>query len=344
MLIIPARKITREFPTNYIPGELDFCKAEFTYDTKDIRLLSYTNVIVDHYGRLFNSKMQVVTESLILPHIFKPIPLIRRLKIAYTKKKRRLPKSGRYLLCFDEWSTAHYHWFVDFLPRLLAVSSRLSGYTLLLPDTPYVRRVGVESLNLLQLFPANIEWIAPGERIQCDQLDLVTHSVLTGRCHDDLIPEIRKRLETTLNLDASQNKRQYISRAGAAYRKVLNEKEVTALFKSYGFGIIAYEDMSLKEQIIETYHSSMLASIHGAGLTNALFMKEGGSVLEFRRDKIYHNQCFWHLSAALKHKYYYQFGEPDRDVAIEGPHACNLTMPIHLLELTIEQMIKNAAR
>lgn len=344
MLIIPARKIIREFPANYISGELDFCKEEFIYDTKDVHLLSYKNVIVDHYGRLFNSSMKVVTESLILPYIFKPDPLIQRLKIAYTKKKRRLPKSGKYLLCYDEWSAAHYHWFADFLPRLLAVSSRLADYTLLLPDIPYVRKIGLESLNLLQLFPANIEWITPGERIRCDQLDLVTHTVLTGRSHDDLIQEIRRRLEATLNLNASQNKRQYISRARASYRKVLNEKEVTDLFKSYGFEIITYEDMSLKEQIAATYHSSILAGIHGAGLTNALFMKKGGSVLEFRRDKIYHNQCFWHLSAALKHKFYYQFGEPDRDAPIEGPHACNLTMPIPKLASTIEQMMKDVAR
>jgi len=122
---------------------------------------------------------------------------------------------------------------------------------------------------------------------------------------------------------------------------VLNEDEVVAVLKQYNFDVVAFEGLSIDEQMQLANSASIMVAIHGAGLANAIFMQSNTAVLEFRRDKVYHNQCYWHLSSSVGQKFYYLFGQPDSDNVIEGLDACNLTIPIKQLQLTIAQMIKD---
>ena len=85
----------------------------------------------------------------------------------------------------------------------------------------------------------------------------------------------------------------------------MNESEVKALFVSKGYEIISFEGLSLEDQISICSKTKTMASIHGAGLTNMIFMPEGSNILEFRRSKKFVNQCYWHLAGALNHQYYY---------------------------------------
>ncbi|MBK7706923.1 MAG: glycosyltransferase family 61 protein [Acidobacteria bacterium] len=124
----------------------------------------------------------------------------------------------------------------------------------------------------------------------------------------------------------------YISRAKARVRYVLNEAELASLLKNNGFEILFGEDLSLAEQIEVFGKCSTLMGIHGAGLTNCIFMKPGGNVVELRkREK---NYGYWHLADSLGHKYYYYNGVPDSDASLIG-HGCNLTISAADLESQI---------
>ena len=342
MLLYPSELINRQLPENYIEGELDFCKAEYSYHTNNVEVLTFKNGYVNFSGNLYNSKYKLVEESLVAPSIFRNRGWFRYLKKVIIKPKRQLLQNEKYLLAFDEWSNNHYHWINDFLPRLTLLADELHNYILLLPDEPYIKKVGIKLLDYHNLKPRSIEWIGAGKFVKAPDLTLITSVVGSGRIHDGLLKQVQNRLSNTLlSNDTPATRRIYISRSKAINRKVLNEEQVISLLKEYDFEVVNFEDLSIEQQIKLASSTSIMIALHGAGLTNAIFMPKGTAVLEFRRDKVYHNQCYWHLSAASGKKFYYLFGQPDSDNAIEGAPGCNLTIPIEKLKVTVEQIIKD---
>src|SRR5258706_7249041 len=154
-----------------------------------------------------------------------------------------------------------------------------------------------------------------------------------GQTHDRIMKEINEVFVG--NKTAGQDKI-YISREKARIRKVVNEAELTPLLADHGFQILYGEDFTLREQIDIFAKCSTLMGIHGAGLTNCIFMKPGGNVIELRkREK---NYGYWHLADSLDHKYYYYHGEPDSEASLIG-RGCNLTIPVKNFEAEILSQI-----
>ena len=326
-------------PENYVAGELDFCSQEFSYDTYDIKLVALKDCIVNKRGFIYEqSKFKMNKISLLDEKHYTDFFSVRHyLKKVLFKSKRTLSKQ-KYLLSFDDWSGDHYHWFCDTLTRLFAIQDKVKDYILLLPDSPYIRDVGLKSLDFFGLKPASIEFIKDTELVSIPNLSIVTHTCLTGYINDKIMHDMKAYISSKINYNLIPEKKLYITRDKARYRKILNETAVQNIVKDFGYEITRFEDLSWHEQIAQAASASSIVSIHGAGLVNMMFMRPEGSILEFRRTKIYHNQCFWHLSKALQLKYYYLFGIPDNDnLVIEG-NGCNLTVNEDLLIQTLSKM------
>ncbi|RFZ90395.1 glycosyltransferase family 61 protein [Mucilaginibacter conchicola] len=329
MIIQPPLQINRAFPENYTEGELDFCKGEFTYQTEQLEILSLDKVFVDFNGRVYNRDFKVEERSLIEGQPFKRSGFLSRLKKLYLKNKRNLSQGDTYLHCFNAWSSNHYHWIVDFLPKLTLVIDELPNYVLLLPDSDYARQTGAKLLETFNLKPKRIEWIKPKQFVAAHNLKFIPPIVATGKTHDELMLKLRSRLRFD---NPNPQERIYVTRRKAASRKVLNEDKVIELLQRYNFKTIAFEELSIEEQVKTMANTKVMISIHGAGITNSIFMPPSGSIIEFRRNKVYHNQCYWHLAKAIQLNYYYLFGAPDGEGVIEGPQGVNLTIPLDKLE------------
>jgi hypothetical protein len=337
--ILDSYTIERKMPENYVEGELDFCRKEFSYKTYDVQLLELKNCVINKKGFVYEQdKFMLNKLSLLDEKRYTQFLNVKHyIKKVLIKKKRALG-SGKYLLAFDEWTNEHYHWFCDLLPRLFAVKEIIKDYILILPDSNYSRNIGLQSLDFFELRPAGIEFIKDHELVKVKNLALVTHTCLTGYINDKIIQDMKHFINSKLDFTNATNKI-YVTRDKARYRKVLNETEIWDVVKGNDYEIVRYEDMSWKDQILKAASSQSIVSMHGAGLVNVFYMPNNGSVLEFRRDKIYHNQCFWHLSAALKLNYYYLLGTPDRDdLVLEGGDCCNLTINPELLDKTLKLM------
>lgn len=91
----------------------------------------------------------------------------------------------------------------------------------------------------------------------------------------------------------------YISRKLAGKRKAHNELAVELLMRKYGFEIVYAEKISLKAQMKLMSETQILVSLHGATLTNMLFMQEGQQVVELGNHGDSKTQCYFNLAAAL---------------------------------------------
>ncbi|MCB0501088.1 MAG: glycosyltransferase family 61 protein, partial [Bacteroidetes bacterium] len=92
----------------------------------------------------------------------------------------------------------------------------------------------------------------------------------------------------------------------------------------HGFEIIHAENYSLKEQIEIMNNTSVLMSVHGAGLTNMLFMPSGGKIIELRLAGDNHNNCYFSLASDLELDYYYLQCQPNN--ITEDQHTADLKL------------------
>lgn len=324
--------IVRSAPANLIAGDAFLFEDAYDYSILDtfLRPLGRARVSADSVaykgGRLL---AETVVASEQVPY-YRWKHLVKKL---VTGRKVALDPHKKYLLVTDAWSAGHFHWFMEVLPKLMLIEESASEFVLLLPDTPYVRKIGVESLELLGIRFADIAWMRENEFYKAPDLYYITRIAAPGQVNDDLMKELNRRFRGDRS---TGKKRYYISRSDARIRKLLNEEELEPILKAYGFETVRPEHVSLREQIDMFAECETLIGIHGAGLTNCLFMPAGGNVVELGKREP--NYGYWHLADSVGHKYYYYHGIPDSDSSLIGT-GCNLTVPIGDFENQILELI-----
>lgn len=221
------------------------------------------------------------------------------LRLWAQSKRVRLPAGPVYLSVHNSYS-GYYHWLVESLPRLLEAQQQLPAFTLLLPaayqTTFYeatLRLLGVASVQRLQ------------ERHLYGVPDLALPYAQEGMGSYDpaKLQQVKTALLQAVPAPTGPPRRLYISRRRAARRKVLNEAAVEQVLAGYGFESVCFEDYSLEEQLRLCAGAEALVGIHGAGLTNMLFLPAGALVVELRKHDNGQNYFFTSLAAALGHRY-----------------------------------------
>lgn len=222
---------------------------------------------------------------------------------------RRRPTNEQYDVAVSlagPWSDQFFHWFVEYLPRLLAVET-------------YADQL---SLNPVYLVPSNRpDWLSrslelfeiPGDRIvswsggraAVKQLllpslwrDTESTASPRGYVHSPRgIREVSNRLRKGVPEGAARDEvgtRLYISRSGAPTRDVVNESELQPIFDEYGFDVIHPETWSLDEQVATFANADVIAGPHGGGLTNAMYASDPTVMEIFGRRQ---NPCYYALFA-----------------------------------------------
>lgn len=232
-------------------------------------------------------------------------------RVAPVKRTRLLKRLPRLLLpartldqglwITHEWGQAYYHWFADVLCRLEAVHGVVDkAVPVLLPAHyaryPYI----VESLQMLGCTPF---YYHPSGRVVVKDLFLPSFAAPMGLFYREIVCRLRDRLA---HKPAQPSHRKiFISRAKARVRRILHEGAVQDLLKTHGYETHYMEDYTLAQQIALMAETRALVGLHGAGLTNMLFMQPGAQVLELRNAGDDHSNCFFNMASDLGHRYYY---------------------------------------
>jgi capsular polysaccharide biosynthesis protein len=223
----------------------------------------------------------------------------------------------------DAWSREYFHWLADVLPKLILVDSDLP---LLLPPGYLARDYIKQSLELMGIGFTEL----PKARARCPELQVITPVAPTGNFNPDVMTRLRNRLVAKNDDPASD--RVYISREKAPRRRITNEDALRATLESFGFTCVCMEDYPWQEQISIVSRASLLMGLHGAGLTNMLFMQPGSQIIELRRQGDGHNNCYFTLASAMSHDYYYQTCPGTTDNTFDADFAVDIAELRTLLE------------
>jgi capsular polysaccharide biosynthesis protein len=218
----------------------------------------------------------------------------------------------------------YFHWMTDALTRLIALEGEVENFPVLLPISyesyPYI----VESLKLLGY---EYVWYSPTKRVRIKELLLPSHTASPGNYNGTFLNKLRDRFLGALSKTKPYRKI-FISRSKATQRFISNEEEVISLLISFGFEIHVFEHYSLSKQVELMRDTQSLLGIHGAGLTNMLFMPSAGSVIELRNRGDQHNNCYFSMASELNHAYYYLQGDGDSE------QTASVNLHIDLIQLT----------
>lgn len=243
----------------------------------------------------------------------------------FRHKPLRIPRA-----CWisNQWSAGYFHWLTDALPRLLALRDRIGDMPVLLPERYANLGFVRESLTMLGV---NAFYFDPLRAYLVEELLLPSHIAPTGNYNAEIIRQLRSML--TPGLKPLPSRRVYISRKKARFRKILNEEALEKLLELFNFEIHCFEDYSFVQQIEIMNATQTLIGLHGAGLTNMMFMQQGTRVFELRNAFDISNNCYFSLASALDIAYYYQVNEGDSRETLKAGITIDLTRLRTNLEL-----------
>ncbi len=221
----------------------------------------------------------------------------------------------------------HSHWLTAHLPKLLLAKELGLLDQVLLP----LRLKPVQEVSL------RMAGIAPEGMLRYDETRPLVVSELTvigsDRFRPELLRSVREVMAPSLP-KAERNRRIYISRARARFRRLLNEDEIWPMLEARGFERTFMEDLNFEQQVELMRRTECLVAPHGAGLTNMMFCAEGTKVVEIASLN-FPNPNFYAVAAAMGHSYYLV---PAEDHGDRPPLEKDMSVPIQGLREVLDMV------
>lgn len=250
-----------------------------------IEIFRYRNVYVTNSGICFGRFARLLPGSFML---FKRIKKDQN-KIAlfnfFFRKRIILNPDRSYLVVHNQWSiNGYYHWLIDSMSRLWSMKQEFSNIYLLLPEKAKNITFIQEILSLIPQI--RIEYL-PEKRVgYVKSLIIPTHLPNWGLLEPSFLKEFREYIINHVSYSGSNFPFIYISRKKANRRKIINEEALFSKLSQLGFHEIILEDYTFQEQVDIFKNAKGVVSIHGAGLSNLIFMNKGTAVFEIIRKPI----------------------------------------------------------
>jgi hypothetical protein len=309
-MYFPESTVNIPLPANILSGEERFYNMNVEGVIRECSIKEFQRVWANWELVLWKNG-EMLTEGFAYPwlkeKLYGPLKPKAKFKIKNALRKPKTIKEP-VLWCLDGFSTGgYYHWITEILPRLWMAEAHIARSQFAIPDYFFTRwPFCKEFFELLGVH--NFLVLDARTKYLLEQLILPTRA--GNPFYQQPVPmkhSIEWLREAALQKSTRRlGERLYVSRAKARYRKVLNEEELLPVLKKYGFQIIYFEDYSLSDQISICQHTKVLMGLHGAGLTNMVFLPPEGKLIEIRPDNEYHMyNCFFTLTAHAVCEYNY---------------------------------------
>lgn len=223
----------------------------------------------------------------------------------------RIPKEKYYdktiAIIDTDGAYNYYHWIINILPKFYFVERSCIhiDYYVVSSDTPFQK----QSLEFMNIPP---EKIIPNTK----ELNIKAKYLLVSSFPGSpffLNKESLKYLRKKFHLPKTQNNRIFITRRFATNkRNIINEKELIASLRRYGFEVYELASMSFKAQVKLFACAEVILAPHCVGLTNMVFAPDKAKVIEIINPQ-YKKMCYWYLANFIGLDYYCVRGVPSKD-------------------------------
>lgn len=335
-------EVHRNYPINILEADKTLFSHEIIRRIPEPEMIFLSNFIIDGNGVFIACKslsIKVTEKNQVYSISWIKLILLSLKKLI----KFRISLLFKIKIWFtDGWSYGYFHWILDALPRLFSLLERNTNLGKIVYLPAYYENIDFIAPSLEAFGIGDVRYLKPKKYYIFRKVVFQTHLAPTGNYHEETIRKMKsKLLKSIVSADhCGAHDRIYISRKKASRRRIINEEELVPVLKKYKFKIVCFEDYSWEEQVMMCSKSNTIIGLHGAGLTNMLFMPEGSSVLELRKRDDSHNNCYFSLASALNHDYYYQLCEADQEDILEADFSVD---PV-LLGSNIEQIFAGISK
>jgi len=265
----------------------------------------------------------------------------------------------KYLLIHSKWFNYSF-WINSFLPRLVQAENAgiLNDVKLIVPEgwknIPYV-------WDSLEAFNISKEIIPADSHLFVDHLIMPETRKWTYSFNPQVIQNTSSKLIDyalkTTDAIRSNTKKIYLTRSQRGVRCAENEEAVLALVVKFGYTPISFEDFSIWQQVLIMQQATHFISIHGAGMSNLMFMPPNSAVLELINRPYAHAEYtfpFWTLANSVQVRYFMQlcdvvngkdaklsFGKKRAEEDVKYLVNENLIVDLCLLESNLQLMEQN---
>jgi len=321
-IVLQGQDIIRSFPKNISEKDIAYFESTIHGYAKETTIKVFKNVSINN--ELFikdmdASKFHILMESFgdkwqdkkYNNRIYQTKNFVKN----SLRKRRRLKE---VLWCFDQFSTGgFYHWITEICPRLWIANEHVESSIPLLVPQYFIDRWSFAH-SFLKPFKREIITFKESEVLYVDSLTFIGQTggflnfqPLSIRSSTQCLKDFYSKTNT---IHDENNLKIYISRNKSGRRTIINENEILPLLDQHGFKMVYTEDLSLEEQIQMFSRATHLLSIHGAGLSNLVFMPPKSKVIEIRHEEPHHVlNCFYTLAHTFDMEYYYVFGKNKGD-------------------------------
>jgi hypothetical protein len=199
-------------------------------------------------------------------------------------------------------STPYWHWLIEDLPITIKLIENNSACPLI------VSRKRPAYVNSFLSTTSN-PMIEVDRISRIEKLYTADKGNSSGWPHPADIDILKNYKPFKNSIENVSDRKIYVSRKHSK-RSPKNEHEVETLFAERGFEIHYFENINIFEQIKICSSAKILAGIHGAGLSNMIWMSKGAKVLDI------YNENYWtesfHRCASVCELQYLHFGYKGR--------------------------------
>lgn len=315
--------ITRKLPANIEKSDLELFEESLntSFYVLSPLILNQVSIIQD---TVFSPKDRKVYSNHTHTQGLSFLPIAKRFTYSALKKWRKIPHG---IWVKDEWSNNFFHWMTDCLPRIWQGLEFGISNTVILHDSFRHLSYVTESLELLAVQPV---YFTSRENLWVNKLVLTSRTSTFPNFNIPYTVKTRERM--AFSFSSPPSRKIYASRRYAKKRKSHNEVDVELLAIKKGYEVVYFEKLSLAEQIKMMAHTKVLVALHGAALTNMLFMQKNQKVVELRNIDDKKTNCYFNLASALGQQYFYTLNQGDSKNSIVSDFTINLKALEEILE------------
>ncbi|WP_263217556.1 glycosyltransferase 61 family protein [Pseudomonas atacamensis] len=263
------------------------------------------------------SRCNVVTANgqIVLDGVTHPAFYRSGLGDLYDKENVVLSRNGEYALVqwpnkqpqkiehglkmFGVQSGNYGHWFLEFLPRMLAFDSDFCDESFTIVVDANMPQSHLDSLSLLNSKKRPVVVLPANTTVDFSKLAMTPVpaffplDVEEGVAYDtvwpcDIFSQLKTKIVEGLHREgfvfSEKPTRLFLSRRGFSSRQLLNEIELEKMLHDFGFTTIYPETMSFSEQVDAFQSATIVVGSCSSALTNAIFCNAGARIVALIND------------------------------------------------------------